>query len=245
MVNVSLANFNIRIDNRFEFTEWLCRDYLTDATDCDLFVRVSDEALAREREMSVEIHGKDHPFSPGYLESICIYRELCERLIEHGAFMLHAATVELDGHGYAFSARPGVGKSTHAALWRDHLGATVINGDKPLVTFDDSGAIAWGTPWCGKEGQNVNRSVRLDALCFIERSSTNSLEPMSATEAAPRLMTQLLLPSDPLNTLTLMGHADRLLRVTPCFRLGCNMSPEAATVCRDGIRKHNQDRKDN
>ena len=239
MFNVLLANFNIQIDNRFPFVERQCKDYITDGGAPDMRVRVSEQDIKREHEASVELYGKDHPFSEGYLESICIYRSICEELPEHNAFMLHAAIVELDGRGYAFSARPGVGKSTHASLWREHLGASIVNGDKPIITFEGDRAIAWGTPWCGKEGLAENRSVPLDALCFIERSPTNFVEPMSTEEAATRVMTQLLLPSDPSRMLLLMEHADRLLKLTPAYKIVCNISREAAIVCHDGIQKHN------
>lgn len=237
MFNISLAGFNIEIDNRYNFVKRQCEKYLTDATEPDLSIKVSDRELEDERKSSIEAHGTEHLFSDGYLESICIYRSICEALPLRGAFMLHAAIIELDGHGYAFSARPGVGKSTHASLWKTHLGASIVNGDKPIVTFEDGRAIAWGTPWCGKENWEENRSVPLDALCFIERSLVNFVEPLSSEDVASRLMTQLLLPSDPIAMLEIMNLADRLLALTPCYRVGCDISREAVLVCHEGIKR--------
>ena len=214
MFNISLAGFVIGIDNRYNFVRRQCEKYLTEEKDAVMSIKVSDETLEAERASSIEAHGAEHPFHDGYLESICIYRAICEQLPMHGAFMLHAAIVELDGRGYAFSARPGVGKSTHASLWKEHLGASIVNGDKPIVTFADGHATVWGTPWCGKEGWEENRSVPLDALCFIERSTVNFVEPVESADVASRLMTQLLLPRDPIALRSPFGFRLRsMLRV--------------------------------
>ena len=75
MFNISLAGFNIEIDNRYAFTERQCEKYKTNATASpDISVKIRDEALIREREMSLEAHGSEIKFSDGYIESICRYQ---------------------------------------------------------------------------------------------------------------------------------------------------------------------------
>ena len=66
----------------------------------------------------------------------------------YGAFLMHAAVVEVDGIAYVFTAPSGTGKSTHVQLWLDHFGprARVLNGDKPLFRFEGNTLYACGTP---------------------------------------------------------------------------------------------------
>ena len=93
------------------------------------------------------------------------------------AFLLHAAVIEVDGLAYAFAAPSGTGKTTHIALWKKFFGdrANIINGDKPIIRFENGTPYIYGTPWCGKEGYNINTKAPLAALCFIERSPENTI----------------------------------------------------------------------
>ena len=150
---------------------------------------------------------------------------------------MHCAVIEYEGKGYAFAAKSGTGKSTHISLWQKRFGDAVhiINGDKPIMRFIDDHLYAYGTPWCGKEGFNMNSSVPLHAICFLERAETNAIHPIKADEAVMRIFHQILSPED-LETLdALFPLLDRTLREIPCYVLGCNISEEAAEVAYSGM----------
>ena len=53
-----------------------------------------------------------------------------------------------------------------------------MNDDKPFVRISEDGAKIYGTPYCGKEGLNTNISVPLRAVCILERSEKNRIEPI-------------------------------------------------------------------
>lgn len=231
MFTIRIAELNICINNKYHGVERLCRDYMTACAKPDLTVSATDEEIAAEIEIS------PYSASPGYSESICIYRHICERLYEYDAFLLHSAVVECDGKAYAFAAASGTGKSTHAALWLEQFGerARIINGDKPIIRFIGDRAYIFGTPWCGKEGYNVNASSPLYALCFIERAEENSIRPSCSSETVKRLFNQILIPHDGEAVIKLTSLLDRLVRRIPCFILSCNISTEAARVAYEGM----------
>lgn len=61
-----------------------------------------------------------------------------------------------------FTAPSGTGKSTHTRMWQECFGerVTVINDDKPLIKINDSEAVIYGTPWCGKHGiETMQRQI--------------------------------------------------------------------------------------
>ena len=61
-----IADLDVKINNRFPFTDKFCKDYLVaDGERFDLEVSVSDEDLATEKKQSPD-------FSDGYIENICI-----------------------------------------------------------------------------------------------------------------------------------------------------------------------------
>lgn len=73
-----IADLDVKINNRFPFTDKFCKDYLVvDGERFDLEVSVSDEDLATEKKQSPD-------FSDGYIETsayIAIYAIVCPRSI--------------------------------------------------------------------------------------------------------------------------------------------------------------------
>jgi len=230
---IKLANINIGINSRFSSLKSFCREYISGADYFDFNVSVTDDEIAAEREIT------KGQYSDAYLESVCIYRAICRRLPEYGAFLLHAAVVRLDGEAYAFSAPSGTGKSTHVSLWKDHFGerAEIINGDKPVLRFVDGKLRVYGTPWCGKEGYNKNSDAPLSAICFLEQGKTNIINKLDAAEAVLRVFKQILLPRSEKDADLLFPLLDKMLTTVPCFKLSCNISDEAVTVAYNAITK--------
>lgn len=228
-----IADLNIEIPNRYDYVARQCAAYRApDGAVADFSVTVSNEALA-------ESHAQAPDFSLAYHESLCVYRELCKKILTYGGFLLHAAVVEVDGRAYAFSAPSGTGKSTHIALWRRLLGdrVQIINGDKPILRYRDGRFIAYGTPWCGKEGWNRNTSAPLTAICFLERSETNRIRRLPSGEAIDHVFHQLLRPKTAAEMDTTLSLTDTLLREVPIYLLGCNISEEAARLAFETLSK--------
>ena len=231
MFRIRLAGMTVEIDNRHNYVYELCRDYLCFDSAPAFRVAVS----TAETQAYQAACGR--PMTLPEAESHLLYRRICERMPRYGVFLLHAAVVELDGRGYAFSARRGVGKSTHTELWQTrfqgHAGerykATVINGDKPLVRRTPDGRFwAFGTPWCGKEGLSTNTSVPLTDLCFIKRSASNETRPLDRGEALSLLLEQVVIPSGSGNIILVLDMLDRLLSSCRLWEIGCNTDITAA-----------------
>lgn len=228
-----IADLAIEIKARYDFVVRQCSGYLApEGTTPDFTVEVSDAALdasyAQAPEMGLPYH-----------ESLCVYREICKKMLAYGGFLLHAAVIEVDGRAFAFSAPSGTGKSTHIALWRRVLGERVqiINGDKPILRYQDGRFIAYGTPWCGKEGWQRNASAPLTAICFLERSVENRIRRMNSSEAIDHIFHQLLRPKAAAEMEATLSLADSLLREVPIYLLGCNISEDAARLAYETLSK--------
>ena len=225
MIVISIADIPIGIENRHKFIVALSKDYLTDSEPV-FTVSASDEEIAREREMS------DDEFSDGYLESIVVFRKIAERLPEFDAVVFHGAVLSMGGKAYAFTAKSGVGKTTHTRLWISEFYDSVhyINGDKPVIRLIDGVPYAFGTPWRGKEGYGRRESAPLSAIALLERAESNSAVAVPYGEGTVRLMKQIYIPKNPVCASLAMRVADKILTAVRFIELKCNMDKEAAHV---------------
>ena len=201
-----------------------CRDYLTSETvRADIIIRT--ERYHRGR------YGPDVPEeSIAYMES---GRQFASQLLHYDGFYLHASAVEVDGKAYLFSAPSGTGKSTHTRLWQQMFRekADIFNDDKPALRYLDGTWYAYGTPWCGKDGINLNRKVPVAGICFLKQAPHNQIRALSSEEAIPRLLNQTIRQFRNKERLVLLlGHLDKLVRTIPIFELENLPELEAAQL---------------
>ena len=225
MITLKIAELAIGVEARYDYLPRLAKDYLTDEE--PLFtVCATDADIAKEREES------EDDFSPGYLESIVVYRKIAERLPKYDAFVFHGAVLGYDGYAYLFTAKSGTGKTTHTRLWLSEIGGDVhyLNGDKPIIRFIDGRPIAFGTPYRGKEGYGINESLPIRSIAFLSRSEKNTARTVGTEEIDTFLATQVYMPHDPLAAIRTLKLIDKLQRSVRLVALGCNMEPEAAHV---------------
>ena len=225
MITVMIAGIPIGIDNRYDHTARISADYLTD--EAPLFtVYATDAEIEREDEQT------DGEFSRGYLESTVIFRRIAEQLPKYDAVVFHGAVLAKGSKAYAFTAKSGVGKTTHTRLWLSELGESVhyINGDKPVIRIIDGVPYAYGTPWRGKEGYGTNESAPLAAIALLERAEVNSARIIDADEGTLRLVKQIYIPKDPECAVLAMRIADKIISSTRFVELKCNKENAAALV---------------
>ena len=220
-----IADLRVNIKNRCRYTTEFCKEYLSEdqTAPFDMTAVVSDEAFWEEKKQSSE-------YSDGYVENICLYREICLQMPSFDRFLLHAAVLEFEGNGYAFLGRSGAGKSTHTSLWLQYVqGSKILNGDKPVVAFDGKDFYAYGTPWMGKEGRGCKGKAPIKALCFIEQAKENSIVRLTPAELTTRIFSQLLMPTEEEAVEKTLYLADKLVTSVPAYVLYCNISEDA--VC--------------
>ncbi len=239
MISIKMADLTIGIHNRYPFVKDMCKDYLCreNPDSIDFEIQIHSRDIKKEQELA------EVPCTPGYCESICVYREISRHLIRFDGFLLHGACIELDGKTCIFCAKSGTGKSTHLRLWNELFGsrAHIINGDKPIIRQKGNRYLVYGTPWCGKEGWNINTSAPLTSLCFLERGEINTIRPLPPYEIMPRLVHQIIMPTDRAETIQYLDFLDKMLRNIPCYLLTCNMEKEAAEVAFRGMfEEHSQ-----
>jgi len=213
--------------------------------DRDLSRRCSEYLIDMPMKKDIILQSKYYMTTP-YLnlsESDIIYLEsgtqFYTHLLKYNGMMLHASAVALDGRAYLFSGPCGMGKSTHTRLWQQVFGenAVVFNDDKPALRRLDNRWYAYGTPWCGKDGINVNRKAPLAGICFLKRGKENKIRRLDSMEALRSCLAQTIYKLGPKSMDLLLGHLDNLIREIPIFELENLPVPDAARLSHETMRR--------
>lgn len=216
-----------------------CSGYVVDdVEDADIEILVKQSDIDAERNVAVE----GVSWTDAYLETLVVQRAIADVLPARRRLLMHGAVVEFNGLGYLFTAPSGTGKSTHVRLWRQYLGkgVHVVNGDKPFIYVPDETAVppvAYGTPWCGKEGWQQNSSVPLAGIVLLSRSDPG-MSTVRRVDAAPnldKLLRQVYFPSDVLSSTLTLELLDSVLGRVPVYELACDMSEDAVRVSFEGL----------
>ncbi len=158
-------------------------------------------------------------------------------IIKHNAMLVHSSAICYEGGAYLFSARSGVGKSTHTKLWLEAFPdkVEIINDDKPVVRLIDGNAIVFGTPFDGGSGIAKNMSAPLKAVVFLERAAENSIRIATTQEVLNNLYFSTARYINKEDADTLLKNFDLLFNKTKFYILSCNTDISAAYIAREKI----------
>ena len=172
------------------------------------------DIILNESEMALKYWEKASEEDKYYLASgFLFYRKLRDR----DGLMLHSSCVAVDGYAYLFSGPCGMGKSTHTAKYLQTFpDAVIINDDKPALRRVDGQWIAYGTPWCGKDGINANTSAPIAGICFLHRGDTQ-LNRLTPLQAAGYVLQQTMGKKTPEMGRKLMRLVNLLVTEVPVF----------------------------
>lgn len=230
-----IADIVFDADIKYRYTYNIMKDYLVDDEPAGFSIVISDDDIAKERELSPYAHESDAMY-----ESTAVYRKFIYEIMDnYDAFFFHCSAIAVGDKAIMFTAKSGTGKSTHRNLWIKNFGdeVRVINDDKPVIRKVDGKFYVYGTPWRGKEAMGENIRVPAEALCFLSRSEKNFIGDITTSEVVARTLNQTVRPKDAKLMGKLLDLLDGFLSQVKCYDLRVNMDDEAAVVAYNKIVK--------
>lgn len=217
--SISIAGKIIRIDPLYDEVYDLCKGYYSNQ-DADIHIAVTEKDIKAELSGAVKTRVR---WPESYLETLAVYRKICESMLAYDTFLMHGAVVAVDDSAFLFTAESGAGKTTHIRKWMQNTeDACVVNGDKPLIRIVDNMAIACGTPWCGKEHMSKNTMIPLKAIVLMERGEDNAITKISFGQAFPFLVRQTYFPTGSYGQQKTLSLLMRLNTIVQCYRFVFN-----------------------
>lgn len=155
---------------------------------------------------------------------------ICSRFSYFNAILMHASCVDIGGEGVIFTGFSGVGKTTQAILWRDYLGAEIINGDKMFVREINGEFYGCGLPWKGSSPYCLNKKTKLRGIVILRQAKENKLSRLGA-EAFELFLPHLFMPHWDEKCLgNALDTVGKLLENVPVYLLECRPDEEAVKL---------------
>ena len=157
---------------------------------------------------------------------------------EKDTFIIHAVVVSYEGKGYLFLGPSGIGKSTHARMWLEHIeGTELVNDDFPVVRD----GIVYGSPWGGFHTPCYrNVSYPIGGIVSLSQAYCNKIHRISGIETYLTMYCRDIVSNFGSyiaeDIAEGMHHTkDKLAQSIPMWQLECLPDEEAARLCHDTI----------
>jgi len=172
----------------------------------------------------IQIVNMWNSLQPIYQESIC-----------RGGLSLHAGLAELDGRGYLLMGASDKGKSTCCRRLPDYWKS--LCDDEALVVLDEHKKYrahpfpTWSDHLWNREENtwNVQSSVALQGIFFLEQSEIDEVEPVGEGQASVHLSGSALQICQKF-CMKLDGKGQRQFR-TELFENACNLAKQIPAYC--------------
>ena len=230
-----MADLRIKIGMRYVYSAKMLKPYEVDGEQFDFEVNPTGADIA---SIDPEVETGDF-----YRENLAILKIISDKLLDdYDGFLFHCTSLMYSDRGYAFTARSGTGKSTHARLLRELLGDEIsyINDDKPFVRyFREKGEfVIYGNPWNGKHNLGNPVSAPLKGVCILTRGKENSIRrEKDLFGVLSCLGNQILYPDTREQGEKFMDLINLLFEKVPFYLLACNMNKDAAKTSFEGMIK--------
>lgn len=180
--------FDIKCDDLIvssRFASYLCDE------EAKYTISINEADLKFEREQF-----KDEDISEYQLPLLAVYRKIADSLAEEDVIVFNGSSFICDDLGIMITGKSGVGKSSHTNLYSRYNNIQMIDDDKPLLRYRDGVFTIYSNPYMSKDINDVGINHKLDRLCFIRQSKTNSVSELSPKEKTQMIANQVFLPKD-------------------------------------------------
>lgn len=152
------------------------------------------------------------------------------------AILIHSSSIQYKDKGLLFIASSGVGKSTQARLWKEHLNIDQINDDKNIIIEENDGLYIYGNPWSGKSFIDMNKKIKLTNLVFVHRDTIPSIKTITKKEEFLLLMPHITNSSFMYNREKWNHLTNRLMEINGVI-LYCNISYDSVDTLKNYLEE--------
>lgn len=143
-------------------------------------------------------------------------------------YILHSSYMVVNNQAVLFTAPSGTGKSTQADLWKKYQNASIINGDRTLISKKMNNFYANGWPICGSSEICLNESYPISAIVFLMQGKVNKIEKIPYQVSIKKFLQEITINYHNSEFVqNVLDFIDDVLRNIPVYQLTCDISEDA------------------
>ncbi len=173
-----------------------------------------------------------------YTEYTVLTAFVSDALLDADRVIFHGVALRWRDQAYLITAPSGVGKSTQFK----HLNAlrpgefSVICGDRPVVSFQDSEIMVHPSPWNGKESWCGAAPAPLGGIILLRRGEENRLEAAAPKEIALEIFAQFIQSCREADKVRKVAELEtKMLESVPLWRLTTHMVPDSTELLLESV----------
>lgn len=151
-------------------------------------------------------------------------------LLRHDALLLHSSLVAVNGKAVLFSGASGAGKSTQANLWKEHLGADILNGDRTVIMKKQGAFLGGGSPWSGTSGIFRPEQAPIAGIFLLKKGEENQLRRLGKEAFLPLYGQTTVNSYNPEFVEKATALYSELLSAVPVYELTCRPDRDAVML---------------
>jgi hypothetical protein len=208
-------------------TQWDYRICVSSAADREF--EINGYGSLRQEGKTFHLCLNESVYSSVTVMQIFTFLPVRQMLFEKNMVVVHASYILYKGQAILFSGDSGIGKSTQADLWKNHLGAGIINGDRTLLYVENDTVFASGWFQSGTSGI-CNRGVApVKSIIFLDQGQDNKVVSLSGIKAFKQFICQCSYETaNQQQILKVTELAAEVINHVPLYQYQCNMEPQAA-----------------
>lgn len=155
-----------------------------------------------------------------------------KQLIQFDRLVFHTCFIEYKGEAILFTGHSGAGKSTQGDLWNRYRNASILNGDRCVLGFNNNETpMAYGFPFSGTSGICHNQKYPIKAIVFIKQALKNSISRIGKKDAVQRIWQQITANQWNMEFIDkVLINIERLVDAVAIYELSCTPD-EDAVIC--------------
>lgn len=180
---------------------------------------------------------------PGRISSSAVLEAFLaeHQIVSREGVLFHCSFVEREGEAILFTAPSQTGKSTQAELWKQYRDASVVNGDRAALRFENGTLLAEGIPYCGSSSYCENRSLPVKAIVYLAQAPQTTIRKLRGFEAFSRIWEGISVNTWDRKDLELASDTvGRIATVIPVYHMPCTPDEAAVTVLENALKKEMQ-----
>ena len=114
----------------------------------------------------------------------------------------------------------------------------MINGDRPILSKNQEGWFAWGSPYAGSSQCHINESCKVTVIVMLEQAEECMIRRLNLTEAFRAIWSGLTIYSWDKDFVEKAINLNmELIKTIPVYKFNCVPNEKAVNYLEETIRK--------